>query len=84
MNLNAQNDHICLNLNSPPRLGYKYFYNMYSYIKKAFIVCNWKEKNGYKEILSKLGEAICNDQLVNFFVNDEHKKCSCSSVYYKI
>ena len=77
-------DHICLNLNNPPRFGYKYFYNMYSYITKFFIVCNWKEQNGYKKILSKFGEAICNDQFANFFEDQEDKKCSCLSVYYKI
>ena len=72
-------EHVCLNLNNPS-IGHKYFYNMYSYITKSFIVCNWKEKNGY-DIVSKFGEAICNDQLVIFFENEEHKHCSCLSVY---
>ena len=57
--LEYANDHVCLNLNNPS-FGYKYFYNMYTYITKSFIVCNWKEKNGY-DIVSKFGEAICND-----------------------
>ena len=33
--------------------------------------------------LEYAGEAICNDQLVNFFEKEEHKHCLCSSVYYK-
>ena len=52
-------DHVSLNLTNPS-LSYKYFYDMYTYITKSIIVCNWKEKNGY-DILSKFGEAICND-----------------------
>ena len=59
-------DHVCLNLNNP-LIGYKYFYNMYSYNTKSFIVCNWKEqRNLNQDVLVKFGEAICNDQLVNF------------------
>ena len=72
-----------LNLNYPS-FSYKYFYNMYSYIAKSYIVCNWKEQRNPDQVVSvKFGEAICNDQLVNFFENEEHKHCSCSSVYYK-
>ena len=74
-------DRVCLNLNNPS-IGYKYFYNTYSCITKLFLVCNWKEKSGYN-IVSKFGEVICNDQLVNFFENEEYKHCLCSSVYYK-
>ena len=40
-----------------------------------------KKKNNYNQI-PRLGEAICNDQLVNFLKDDKHKKCDCSSVYY--
>ena len=81
--LEFANNHICLNLNNPS-IGYKYFYNMYSYITKSFIVCNWKEqRNPGQVVLVEFGEAICNDQLIIFFENQEHKHCSCSSVYYK-
>ena len=77
--LEYANDHVCLNLNNPS-FGYKYFYNMCTYITKSFIVCNWKEKNRY-DILSKFGEAICNDQSVNFFENDEHKNMARVRVF---
>ena len=77
-------DHICLNLNNPS-FSYKYFYNMYSYTAKSYIVLRWKKKRNPDQVVSaKFGKAICNDQLVNFFENEEHKHCSCSSVYYKI
>ena len=77
--LEYANDHVCLNLNNPS-FGYKYFYNMCTYITKSFIVCNWKEKNRYN-ILSKFGEAICNDQSVNFFENEEHKNMARVRVF---
>ena len=78
-------DHICLNLNNPS-FSYKYFYNMYSYTAKSYIVLRWKKKhrNPDQVVSVKFGKAICNDQLVNFFENEEHNHCSCSSVYYKI
>ena len=37
--LEYANDHVGLNLNNPS-IRYKYFYNMYTYITKSFIVCN--------------------------------------------
>ena len=42
----------------------------------------WRKRRGFKES-GKLGEAICDDVLVDFLNKDkEHFKCSCSSVYY--
>ena len=32
-------DHICRNLNGDYTPNYKYWYNMYSYSSKAFIIC---------------------------------------------
>ena len=37
------NDHICLNLNSWTP-NYHYWYYIYSYASKAYIVCRWREK----------------------------------------
>ena len=73
-------DYVCGYLNNPG-LNYCYFYDMYCYISKSFIVCRWKNEHGYKPF-AKFGEAICKDKLVNFLKDDEHKNCSCSSVYY--
>lgn len=73
--LALRNDHICLNLNNPG-FGYKYFYDMHSYAVKCKIVLRKYNK-------TKLGEAICDGELVNFLKDPKHKNCSCSSVYYK-
>ena len=64
----------CLQLNNPS-FGYKYYYDMYSYIAKCRTVLQHAMK-------TQLGEAFCNGKIVNFLQDDEHKKCSCSSVYY--
>lgn len=67
-------DHICLNLNNPG-VGYKCFYDMYSYAVKCKIVLQKYEK-------TKLGEAICDGKLVNFLDEPKHRDCCCGSVYY--
>ena len=71
-------NYICGHLNSYSS-NYPYWYDMYCYCSKSFIVLRWRRKNGLIPC-AKLGEAICNDKLINF-VNNEHK-CSCSSVYF--
>ena len=71
-------NYICGHLNSYST-PYPYWYDMYSYCSKSFIVLRWRRKNGLIPC-AKLGEAICEDKLINF-VNNEHK-CSCSSVYF--
>ena len=38
---------VCGYLNNPG-LKYPYFYDMYCYISKSFIVCRWKNEHGYK------------------------------------
>ena len=73
-------DYVCGYLNNPG-VNFRYYYDMYSYISKSFIVCRWKKQNGYKPLV-KIGEAICKDTLVNFLREKEHKNCMCSSVYY--
>ena len=74
------NNYICVQLNSS-HTHYKYYYDAYSYAKKCFIVLEWKDKNGYNQI-TRLGEAVCNNEIVNFLKDDKHKKCDCASVYY--
>ena len=72
--LKLANNYNCLQLNNPG-MGYKYYYDMYSYITKCFIVLNYKTK-------TKLGEAECEGRIINFLKDAEHKICSCSSVYF--
>ena len=67
-------NYVCLQLNNPS-FGYKYYYDMYSYITKCKIVLQKYNK-------TKLGQAICNGELIGFLNDPKHKKCSCGSVYY--
>ena len=71
-------NYICGHLNSYSS-SYQYWYDMYCYCSKSFIVLRWRRKNGLIPC-AKLGEAICEDKSINF-VKTEHK-CSCSSVYF--
>ena len=79
--LKHMGNHICGHLNADFNLNYKYWYNQYSYSPKAFIVCRWRLSKGLQPV-AKWGEAICKDKLVNFFEDENHKNCSCGSVYY--
>ena len=55
---------------------------MYSDSSKAYVVCRWRQSKGLSPV-AKWGEAICEDELVIFFEDLKHKRCSCGSVYYK-
>ena len=80
--LKHMTNHICRNLNNWTP-NYRFWYNMYSYSSKVYIVCRWGQSKGLSPI-AKSGEAICGDDLVNFFEDSSHKNCSCGSVYYKL
>ena len=56
-----------------------HFEIQYNYVSKLTIVCHWKQKRGLP-VCSKKGEAICDGKLVNFFEDEQHRKCSCSTV----
>ena len=73
--LDFASNYVCLQLNNPS-YGYRYYYDMYSYIAKCRIVLQ-----RYNE--TRLGQAICEGELVNFLKDPKHKKCGCSSVYYE-
>ena len=73
--IDLASNYVCLQLNNPS-YGYKYYYDMYSYIAKCKIVLQ-------KYTKARLGQAICNGELFDFLNDDsKHKKCSCASVYY--
>ena len=74
-------NYICGHLNSFPCYNYRYWYDMYCYTSKTFMVIKWRKERGFKEI-GRLGEAVCDGVIVNFLKEKEHFKCSCSSVYY--
>ena len=67
-------NYVCLQLNNPS-FGYKYYYDIYSYITKCKIVLQKYNK-------TRLSQAICNGELVDFLNDPKHKNCSCSSVYF--
>ena len=80
-------NYICGNLNANYTLNYPYWYDMYSYTSKNLIVLRRKKEKGIQNPLTKLGECVCQDKVINFLEN-EGKKCfcnnGCSSVYFKV
>ena len=59
---------------------------MYAYSNctaKCHIVLSFKKENNYLEIKAKLGEAICQNKLVNFIEDPNHRmpNCYCGSTY---
>ena len=78
--LELANNYICAQLQGTGP-NYKYYYDMYSYATKCFSVLEWKDKSGFNQ-KTRLGEALCNDKIVNVFSDKEHKECGCGSVYY--
>ena len=83
--LNLALDYIDNNLNAGSANSYGYWYDMYSYCIKNFIVLRHKEKNNEFPLLTILGVCVCQDQVINFLKNTD-KKCfynkGCLSVYY--
>ena len=69
--------YICGNINSDYLPNRGYYYEQCNYLSKIQIVCIWKERRGLPAVACK-GEVICNDQLINFFKDKEHKNFSCS------
>ena len=39
----------------------------------------WKQRRGLPTVSCK-GETICNDKRINFYKDQEHKNCRCSTV----
>ena len=77
-NIKLVADFISGNLNnwSPNR---SYYQCQYNYAAKLYHVCKWRKKSGLRPIAKK-GEAICGVELVNFFADEAHKNCICSTV----
>ena len=76
-------NYICEHLNSPT-LNYGYWYDMYSYTTKSKIVLRYRKRRGGSPVV-KLGECLCQGQVVDFLKNS-NKKCNCdngcASVYF--
>ena len=70
------NKYICSNLvglNSN-----RYWNEQYNYLNKLYIVISWRKKKSLIPVAKK-GEAICNDELVIFLEDRNHKYC-CGQV----
>ena len=74
-------DYICGNLNSDYSPNRDYYYEQYNYVNKLQIVCIWKQRQGLLAAVCN-GEAICNDQFVNFSKDQEYKNCICSVLWF--
>lgn len=75
-NIELVTNFICANLNnwSPNR---SYYQAQYNYGTKLYHV--WRRKRKLHTIAKK-GEASCRGELVNFFADQKHKNCICSTV----
>ena len=74
-NLKLIENFICGNLNgwSPNK---SYYYTQLNYFKKLWEVCACRKKQDFRPI-GKKGEAICNNELVNFFADEKQKLLMC-------
>ena len=73
--LNQVMDYINSNL-SVATNKYEYWYDMFNYCIKNYIVLAFKEKNNQFPLLKTLGECVCQDKVINFLKNTD-KKCFC-------
>ena len=69
------NDYVCNMINDENNL-FEYYYDTHCYIQKFFSVL--KKRNNVSICLT-----ICNNEIVDFLLDAEHKSCQCSNVLYK-
>ena len=69
------NDYVCNMINDENNL-FEYYYDTHCYIQKCFSVL--KKRNNVR-----IGLTICNNEIVDFLLDAEHKSCECSNVLYK-
>ena len=78
-------NYICAHLNESYTHNYGYWYDMYSYTTKSKIVLRYRKRKGHDPPLVKLGECICEGEVVDFLKNPNNKcNCDrgCASVYF--
>ena len=54
---------------------FEYYYDMHMFAVKSFNVL--KKQNN-----TRIGLAVCQGEIVDFLIDDKHKKCSCSKVLF--
>ena len=69
------NNYVCNMMNDENNL-FEYYYDIHCYIIKCFSVL--KKRNNVR-----IGLTICNNEIVDFLLDDKHKSCECSNVLYK-
>ena len=68
------NDYICNMMNDEDNL-LEYYYDMNCITMKCFSVL--KKRNN-----ERIGLTLCNNEIVDFLLDDKHKNCQCSSVLF--
>ena len=68
------NDYICNMMNDEDNL-LEYYYDMNCFTMKRFSVL--KKRNNVR-----IGLTLCNNEIVDFLLDDKHKNCQCSSVLF--
>ena len=68
------NDYICNMMNDEDNL-LEYYYDMNCFTMKCFSVL--KKRNNVR-----IGLTLCNNEIVDFLLDDKHKNCQCSSVLF--
>lgn len=68
------NDYVCNMMNDENNL-FEYYYDIHCYIIKCFSVL--KKRNNVR-----IGLTLCNNEIVDFLLDDKHKNCQCSSVLF--
>ena len=51
-------NYICSNLNSFLCHNYPYWYDMYSYTSKTFMVMNWRKERGFKKPVDLVKQSV--------------------------
>ena len=77
-NVPLVSNYISSNLNSWSP-NQRYWEKQYHILTKLYIVCKWRKENGFRP-LTKRGQRICNNELINYFADEKHKTCSCSTI----
>ena len=80
-------NYICGNLIGEYNYNYRYWYDLYSYTSKNYMVLRRKKEKGELNPVTTLGECVCQNKVINFLKNKD-KKCfcehGCASVRFKI
>ena len=66
--LTLANEYICKMFDE----DFEYYYDMHCFAMKCF--CVYKKSNNVR-----IGFTLCNNEIVNFLLDDKHENCQCCS-----